>query len=154
MENECGETITINSELPAHLNPKEIHFLMKMAAKGANAVQLHRSLAVRWARSGVPAPNVTNIRKLVKGRTYNRGSVDRCGRPWKLTHSNAMIWNRAGKLKLKKANGSTKSHGIASFELLVYQSIQNLCQRGNEGGHDLLWKHLGYTPNGHQLKIS
>ena len=76
-----------------------------MAAKGANAVQLHRSLAVRRARRGVPAPNVTNIRKLVKGRTYNRGSVERRGRPSKLTHSNVMILNRTRKLKLKKANG-------------------------------------------------
>ena len=53
-----------------HLTPKEIDLLLKMAAKGENAVTLQRRLAVQHERHGMQAPNITNVRKLLKGGTY------------------------------------------------------------------------------------
>ena len=90
-----------------HLTPKEIDLLMKLAAKGANAVKLHRHLAAQRARRGIQAPTVTNIRKLANGRTYKRGVVEKRGRPAKLSHSNVM---RHEEIKIQKSKQKIRFH--------------------------------------------
>ena len=85
--------------------PAEIDFLLKMVARGENAVTLHRRLAAQHARRGMESPNITNIRKLLKGATYNRGATETCGRAPKLSHTNVLSMKRVRKDKLKKANG-------------------------------------------------
>ena len=61
-----------------------------MAAASENAVTVRRGLAALRAKRGMLALNVTNIRKLLIGRTYNCGAVETRGRVAKLFRANAL----------------------------------------------------------------
>ena len=92
-----GSAVIVIDLIPGmapHLMPAEIDFLLKMAARGENAVTLHRRLAAQRARRGMESPNVTNIRKLLKGATYNRGATETRGRAAKPSRANVLSMNR------------------------------------------------------------
>ena len=59
-----------------HLTPVEIDFLRQKAALGKTPLQVHKLLAARRKRAGIPVPDLTNVRLALKGKTYRRGLKD------------------------------------------------------------------------------
>ena len=63
-----------------HLSPAELDWMQKLDRSGKTPVQIHASLTARRSRRHVVSPNLTNIRKAIKGLTYKRGPKETRGR--------------------------------------------------------------------------
>ena len=63
-----------------HLSPAELDWMQKLDRSGKTPVQIHASLTARRSRRHVASPNLTNIRKAIKGLTYKRGPKETRGR--------------------------------------------------------------------------
>ena len=74
----------------------------------------------RRARQGVPAPNITNIRKAIKGKTYKHGRKETRGRKLKISPKFAKSMNKIRKELCKQAlaaHAGTQTRGHAvSFD--------------------------------------
>ena len=62
-----------------HLTLKERDVLTAWAADGLKPVQIHRRLQAQRSRRGLDAPNLTNIRRVIKGATYKQGTKETRG---------------------------------------------------------------------------
>ena len=85
--------------------------LAQAGRKGETAVTLQHRLAVQRKRQGLQAPHVTNIRRLLKGGTYNRDAVETRGRAAKLSSANVLRMNCVRKDKLKHAEADGVHRG-------------------------------------------
>ena len=63
-----------------HLTPAELDFVHRQAHLGKTPVQIHALLTARRARKGISTPDLTALRKVVKGSTYKRGPKETRGR--------------------------------------------------------------------------
>ena len=88
-----------------HLTEDELDFAQAKASAGKTPVEVHALLAKKRARKGVDAPNLTNVRKALKGKTYKRGRQERRGRKLKLSPKVVKSMNKIRKELTKKADG-------------------------------------------------
>ena len=86
-----------------HLNKRELHFLMSQRRK--TPAEIRAEIQKKRARKGILAPNITNIRKAVKGITYKRGMVETRGRKPIYSKRQVSKMNTVRKHLLKKAKG-------------------------------------------------
>jgi hypothetical protein len=68
-----------------HLTPAELDWLFTLKGKGMEPVDIHAKLEAKRANSGMAAPSLPNLRKVLKGKTYNRGGTETRGRRRVLT---------------------------------------------------------------------
>ena len=65
-----------------HLKPKEFDLLRRWSGKDKlPPVQVHAKLKKRRDKQGIPTQNLTNIRKALKGMTYQVKAKEKRGRP-------------------------------------------------------------------------
>lgn len=91
--------------MPQHLTAAELDWVQQEVRKGSSPTQIQAALNKKRARRGAVAPHVTNIRKIINGKTYSRRRVETRGRKrtYSRAHVNAM--NKARKQLLKEAKG-------------------------------------------------
>ena len=63
-----------------HLSADELDDIFRLRNEGQSPAEIHTWLETRRGRRGIPAPNITNIRKVLKGQSYRRGHVQTRGR--------------------------------------------------------------------------
>ena len=68
-----------------HLSPEELDEIFRLRNAGQTPVEIHAWLAAKRGGEGTPAPNLTNVRKALKGQSYRRGQVETRGRKRKLS---------------------------------------------------------------------
>jgi transposase len=85
------------------LSAEELDFVTGQIGK--TPIEVHKALSTKRARKGVPAPNLTNVRKVLKGLTYKRGGVETRGRKLKLSKANVRKMNSVRRVLQKKADG-------------------------------------------------
>ena len=56
---------------------------------------MHELLSKRRKRSGLKAPHLMNLRKVLKGSRYKRGKEETRGRKLKFTKANVLTMNKA-----------------------------------------------------------
>ena len=87
-----------------HLTLAERDLLAKWSGQlGLSPLEVHEKLSRHRAARGVVAPNLTNVRKALKGLTYKCGVEETRGRPRLLTRADVLKMNR---LRLKMISDS------------------------------------------------
>lgn len=96
-----------------HLTPDELDLLRHWSGHmRLTPAAVHKKLVQRRARSGTIAPNVTNVRKALRGLTYKAGATGKRGRKPKLTRAHVLKMNRT-RVKLisdPKVGGQREVH--------------------------------------------
>ena len=86
-----------------HMTPAELDFIHAKDHQGQTPTQIHAMLVSRRARRNVAAPNLTNVRKALKGFTYKRGLKETRGRKIKYSKKWVKALNQQRKALIKKA---------------------------------------------------
>ena len=87
-----------------HLTLAERDLLAKWSGQlGLSPLEVHEKFSRHRAARGVVAPNLTNVRKALKGLTYKCGVEETRGRPRLLTRADVLKMNR---LRLKMISDS------------------------------------------------
>jgi hypothetical protein len=93
-----------------HLTSKELDQMLAKSTAGATPAQIHSWLKLRREKAGTAAPNITNVRKALKGKSYRRGKVETRGRKKTLTRRNVLQLNSTRKKLIKKADSEYEVH--------------------------------------------
>ena len=93
-----------------HLSAKELDDIHVWHAKGVAAMKIHERLEKRRARDGESGPELTTIRKVVKGKTWKRAKVETRGRKPSLSKRNLKSMDAARKRLIAKADSEREVH--------------------------------------------
>ena len=93
-----------------HLTLLELDKLRKWSSDGLTPIQMHARLKSLRDRRSVVAPNLTNIRKVLKGNTYRLSKAETRGRKKALTRAMVRRLNATRKRLAKEANGEYEVH--------------------------------------------
>ena len=88
-----------------HLNAKEIDFIHDRAKKGDTPLTIHAKLSKLRARKNVASPDITNVRKALKGQTYRRSKIEARGRKRVLKKKHVLKVNSTRNKLIKEAQG-------------------------------------------------
>ena len=89
-----------------HLTGQELDFVHSQSQLGKTPTAIHGLLAVQRARKGMATPDLTNVRKVIKGKTYKRGRTETRGRKLKFTKKWVDTLNTTRKRLIKKTNNN------------------------------------------------
>ena len=87
------------------MNAKEIDCIHDRAKKGDTPVTIHAKLSTLRARKNVESPDITNIRKTLKGKTYRRSKIETRERRRVLNKKHVLNVNSTCKKLIKEAKG-------------------------------------------------
>ena len=59
-----------------HLSADELDEIFRLRNEGPSPSEIHAWVETTRGRRGIAAPNITNIRKVLKGQSYRRGKVE------------------------------------------------------------------------------
>ena len=91
-----------------HLSLKELDLLRHWCgALKLSPVQIHAKLEKRRTRAGIATPDLTNLRKVLKGTTYKLGAAETRGAKRTLTLAHVKRMNKTRKTIIKKV-GNTR----------------------------------------------
>ena len=93
-----------------HMQKQELDLLFAMAAARATAVDIHAALAQRRAAAGLPVPDLTTVRRVLKGKAHTRGGLEHRGRKRKLSQRAVVRLNEARKELIARAAGEREVH--------------------------------------------
>ena len=91
-----------------HLTKKEIDTLRVKSGEGKTPIEIHTWLEKARRRQGIESPNLTNVRKLLNGKTYKGNVREARGRKRILTRKHVLKLNTVRKRLLKKTDGEDK----------------------------------------------
>ena len=95
----------IRSSMVKHLSPSELHSLFKWRTAGMEVADIHWKIVQARRRKNMSEPDVTTIRRALKGRTFKRGRAETRGRKKKLSSRNVKSLDAARKGLIKHADG-------------------------------------------------
>lgn len=87
------------------MTDKEMDYIHDRANKGDVPIEIHEKLSKRRARKNIASPNLTNVRKALKGKTYQRAKVETRGRKRVLTKKQVLKVNSTRKKLITEAKG-------------------------------------------------
>ena len=88
-----------------HLTGAELDLIHKETALGKAPSDIQERIGQRRRRSGKAAPNITNVRKAMRGKSHRQGVKEARGRKRKLTHRWVCKMNTTRKGLLARADG-------------------------------------------------
>lgn len=88
------------------LTAAEQDFIMKEQGKGQTPVDIHAAIAQRRQAKGDSAPDVTSVRRFLKGMTHKRGRSENRGRKKKVSRRNVLSMNATRRKIIKKVKGT------------------------------------------------
>ena len=89
-----------------HLTGKELDFIHNQDQLGKTPTEIHGLLTTQRARKDMAAPDLTNLRKVIKGQTYKRGGKETRGRKRKLTKKWVSTLDATRKTLLKNTSNN------------------------------------------------
>ena len=89
-----------------HLTAQELDQIQAKGAAGWTPAEVHSWISARRARKGILAPNITNIRKALKGNTYRRGITETRGRKRALSAHVVRHMNQTRRSLIRTAGGN------------------------------------------------
>ncbi|CAE8645805.1 unnamed protein product [Polarella glacialis] len=93
-----------------HLTAKELDRSQVMSAKSKTPVEIHAALFASRSSRNVPGPDLTTVRRALKGDTHRRGAKETRGRKLVLTKKNLRRINTIRKALIKQAKGEREVH--------------------------------------------
>lgn len=89
-----------------HLTAAEQDFIMKANGKGKEPVEIQAALALRRQKNEEAAPDLTAVRRFLKGKTHQRGRSETRGRKSKVSRRNVLNMNSVRRTLVKKDKGT------------------------------------------------
>ena len=93
-----------------HLSARELGRTQVLSGRGRTTGQIRDALAAQRARRHVAPPDLTTIRRALRGETFRRGLLETRGRKAKLTRIATRRLNSARKSLIQKAQGEREVH--------------------------------------------
>ena len=93
-----------------HLSSNELHWLHGLHCAGETMVEAHASLTDRRAQSGLPAPDLTTVRRALKHFAQRNAAVESRGRKRKMTDRAVHGMENIRKKMTKEADGDYEIH--------------------------------------------
>ena len=97
-------------KMPAHLSELELGKMLEWAGEGKSPRQIHARSAGSRSAGGRAPPNITTIRRALRGITHKRGLKETRGRRPKLTNAQLRRLNGARKQLIRDAKGEDEVH--------------------------------------------
>lgn len=88
----------------------ELDRAFSLASKGKTPVEIHEKLETSRKRRGQTGPDLTTVRRALRGRTHNRGAMESRGRKTKLTDAQLRRINAKRKELIRKAKKEKEVH--------------------------------------------
>ena len=125
-----------------HFSPAELDRMHQLKAQGITPAEIHRRLAKQRSSSGSAGPDLTTVRRALRGRTFRRSAVETRGRCRSLTPINMRALDTARKRLLKKADGEYEVHWDDIIAAARTPAIHRTtaARRMNEAGYDIKWR--------------
>jgi hypothetical protein len=92
------------------LSPKELDLILRRVGEGSPTPSIHQELVKMRARAKSEGPDITTVRRAVRGKTHKRGAQERRGRKRKLSTIAVRRLNKTRKELIKKAAGEYEVH--------------------------------------------
>ena len=93
-----------------HLSSDELDQMFRLHSEGQSPKQVHAWLLDARTARGVETPNLTNVRKALKGVSYRRGQVETRGRKRKLSRRAVLKLDAARTELIERANNTSEVH--------------------------------------------
>jgi hypothetical protein len=93
-----------------HLTMAELDQIRAKSGAGKSPVEIHRWLASYRRRKGWMMPNLTNVRKVLRGKSYRVGLNETRGRKEKVSKKTVRKLDGLRKALIKKAKGEKEVH--------------------------------------------
>ena len=126
-----------------HLTDAELDKMAMLQAGGKTPVQIAAWLSGQRSRKGMPCPNLTAVRRALKGQSHRRGLPETRGRKRKLTMKQVSKLNQVRKTLLKKAVSESKvtyHHILRVGRLAMKVSPTTLAKNFKADGFDINWR--------------
>ena len=93
-----------------HFSESELDNMHKWAAAGISPIEIHQRMQKARARMRKGCPDLTSVRRALKGNAFKRSRVETRGRPRILSAANLRAVDRARKQAILKADGEYEVH--------------------------------------------
>ena len=125
-----------------HFTPQELDMMHRFHVQGGTAAQLHRKLAEARRRKGGSGPDLTSVRRGLKGVTFKRAKVETRGRKRALTNVNMRALEVARKRLIKKAESQYEVHWDDVIKAARVPEVhRSTASRSmNDAGYDIKWR--------------
>ena len=126
-----------------HLTDAELDKMAMLQAGGKTPVQIAAWLSGQRSRKGMPCPNLTAVRRALKGQSHRRGLPETRGRKRKLTMKQVSKLNQVRKTLLKKAVSESKvtyHHILRVGRRAMKVSPTTLAKNFKADGFDINWR--------------
>jgi hypothetical protein len=105
-------------------------------------VEIHTKLQMERRRSNKHVPNLTTVRRAIKGSTFKRSRKETRGRPRRLTKANVSALDRTRKKLIGKAAGEHEVHWGDIIKAARVPDVERTTAAKNmkEAGFDIQWR--------------
>ena len=108
-----------------HFADAELDQMDAWSSQGQTPVEIHRRLQAAHERAGKDGPDLTSVRRALKGQTFRRSRKESRGRHRILSQTNLRAVDRARKKLIKKADGEYEVHW-EGYEEPTWEPAANL----------------------------
>ena len=131
-----------------HLSAEELDGIFRLRNEGRSPADIHAWLAARRGRCGFFAPNITNIRKVLKGETNRRGKVETRGRKRKLSQRIVMKLDAARRQLIQRVSNEGEVHWKTVLRRArVHVHPTTAARAFKAAGIDAKWRRPPHTPH-------
>jgi len=121
--------------------------MMQRKEKGKTPIEIHEWLSSTRGRLGIEVPDITNVRKALKGKAYRRGAVDGRGRKPKLTTKKIRKLNASRRSLIKKRKGEDEVHWHDVLKKARVKVHATTAKRSmQKAGFDVVWRMVRERP--------
>ena len=131
-----------------HFSATELDRMHKLHAQGVAVADILSRLSRTRTRLGQGGPDLTSVRRALKGRTFKRGRAETRGRPRRLTRHNLRPLDKARMRLVKKMDGDGEVHWDDAIRAarvpLVDRTTASKALRA--AGYDICWRNPRAKP--------
>ena len=112
------------------------------SSSGMSAIEIHRKLHSARQKAKKDGPNITSVRRALKGATFKRARKETRGRQRILTKANLSAIDRARKRLISKANGEYEVHWEDIIKAARVPKVDRTTAAKNmkAAGFDIQWR--------------
>ena len=116
--------------------------MFRKKAQGVTAVRIHRDLFEARSRKGGCGPDLTSVRRALKGSTFKRSKVETRGRKRALTNVNLKALDKARKRLIKEADSQYEVHWVDVIKAARVPDVHRstAARTLNNAGYDIKWR--------------
>ena len=129
-------------------SPAELDFMQQQAQDNKSPVQIHTALCKQRARKKLAEPDLTTVRRALKGKTFKRSRTETRGKKPKLTPQAVEKLNKARLQLQTKAKAEYEVHWKDIIKAARVPKIDptTAARRVQAAGHDVKWRQPRQKP--------